>query len=572
MDKVSSSTQCGDEVESTKNENIANYISVKPRTLVRGKNKKLPAQAERKQVRLSDTGKNSLDLYKQQNESGATKKCKLHRYIFENNKLKVLQYLAELENVKKLNKQDENGRSPVYFAAGKENACILKMLLSFKGVDIFKEDKDGKSPFFNAADNGSLACMKELLKHGANPCQTDKNLNSPLYHVISNHGDKYLNCVRFLINDCDYFVQSKNSRGQTALHVAASHGRAAIVEYLLENEFLVNDRDVEGRTPMVLAVKANEYETVELLINHGADAKIVDKSNKNAFDYASEGGRIELLLKEACKCTSHKATTKKSIPDSDEVNALKKNMDKLRKKIDDVIEEEHRMIKENTILENKMEEDTDKKINQNKYGHKIRQRFFQEVRHTRDRLLQKETHQARRSFTEEEQNKEMNDLEEKWERLDKACKDLTLTNNEKCHRIQNVAERITHVDGKDKELQNLIQELNVEVQETVKASENELDEEEYEELKIELENIQDENCKTNINWADNSDEIDREIKEATIELTQKNKELVKAKNRVKLLRDEASVQREEITNVTEKTARLLAKYNKLKERVRDMQK
>lgn len=187
--------------------------------------------------------------------------------------------------------------------------------------------------------------------------------------------------------------------------------------------------------------------------------------------------------------------------------------------------------------------------------------------------MQKETRQAKKSFTEEEQNKEMGDLEEKWERLDQACKDLTLKNNEKCDRIQNVAERITHVEGKDKELQNLIKELNVEVQETVKASENELDEvpneEEYEKLKIELENIQDKN---KINWADTIDDIDREIKEASIELTQKNEELVKAKNRVGLLRNEASVQREEITNVTEKTSRLLAKYNKLKERVRDMQK
>lgn len=110
MDLVSSSTHCGDEVEGTKDENITNYISVKPRTLIIGKNKKLPAHAKGKQVTLPDTGKHSLDLYKQQNESSATKKCKLHRYIFENNKLKVLQYLAELENVKKLNKQDENGR------------------------------------------------------------------------------------------------------------------------------------------------------------------------------------------------------------------------------------------------------------------------------------------------------------------------------------------------------------------------------------------------------------------------------------------------------------------------------
>lgn len=89
--------------------------------------------------------------------------------------------------------------------------------------------------------------MKELLKHGANSCQTDNNLDSPLYHVICNHGDKYLPCVQFLIKDCDYFVHSKNSRGQTPLHVAAFHGRTAIVEYLLENELLMDNRDVEGR-------------------------------------------------------------------------------------------------------------------------------------------------------------------------------------------------------------------------------------------------------------------------------------------------------------------------------------
>lgn len=53
----------------------------------------------------------------------------------------------------------------------------------------------------------------------------------------------------------------------------------------------------------------------------------------------------------------------KSIPDSDEVNALKEKIDKVRKEIDDIIEEEHRMIKENRMLEDKMEEQ-DTKINQ----------------------------------------------------------------------------------------------------------------------------------------------------------------------------------------------------------------
>ncbi|GIY52254.1 ankyrin repeat protein RF_0381 [Caerostris extrusa] len=72
-------------------------------------------------------------------------------------------------------------------------------------------------------------------------------------------------------------INSKDNDDQTALHVAAKFNRLETVKYLVEvKHFLINDRDMKGKTPLYTAVENDCREVVEFLLRHGANTLIKD--------------------------------------------------------------------------------------------------------------------------------------------------------------------------------------------------------------------------------------------------------------------------------------------------------
>ena len=67
-----------------------------------------------------------------------------------------------------------------------------------------------------------------------------------------------------------------NAAGQTALHLAAFHGKAEKVQLLVAHGVQVNARENEGRTALHDAVEFTNYPTVTALLKAGADPNIAD--------------------------------------------------------------------------------------------------------------------------------------------------------------------------------------------------------------------------------------------------------------------------------------------------------
>lgn len=94
-------------------------------------------------------------------------------------------------------------------------------------------------------------------------------------------------------------VNSKDSEsGNTPLHYAARHGKAAIAKWLLSNKADIEAVNHDGDTPLLLAIRSHSHaqpEIVKLLISEGANPKAKTADGKSAAQLAKDLGRDSLI-------------------------------------------------------------------------------------------------------------------------------------------------------------------------------------------------------------------------------------------------------------------------------------
>ena len=89
----------------------------------------------------------------------------------------------------------------------------------------------------------------------------------------------------------DYIdINTKDAYGINALMHALIFNNLESVEFLLENGADVNSIDYEYQTPLIYAVQKNNAEIVKLLISKGADINFKDARNRTALDIAKSKG------------------------------------------------------------------------------------------------------------------------------------------------------------------------------------------------------------------------------------------------------------------------------------------
>ena len=119
-------------------------------------------------------------------------------------------------------------------------------------------------------ENGADPYAVEHLLHKAVNCQSAKALS-------------------FLLEKCPGLISSFDSHGQTALHIAASNAKYLDhVLVLLSEQADLSIEDIDGNTPLLLAIRSRLEETVICLLSAGADVSIPDKNGKTALHVAAE--------------------------------------------------------------------------------------------------------------------------------------------------------------------------------------------------------------------------------------------------------------------------------------------
>ncbi|GAB2261724.1 hypothetical protein Droror1_Dr00002721 [Drosera rotundifolia] len=209
---------------------------------------------------------------------------------------------------------DDDGRTPLSYAAYIGNLEGVKYLLDkFRG-EAFKKGKDGCFPIHWACRGGQIPVVDELA----------------LRSTIS----------RDLLSD----------KGQNILHMAAGNGRPDMLKYLLEDmlkrhkelaQCAINLRDEDGNTPLHLAVinkhpKAvyvmTKYKQVQLSLENKHGCSPLDAAlNYSGFNALMEERLTWLALTYAgASRSSHSCTLHKKTEDPDSSNKYKDRINTLQ--------------------------------------------------------------------------------------------------------------------------------------------------------------------------------------------------------------------------------------------------
>jgi len=152
--------------------------------------------------------------------------------------------------------RDARGDTPLHLAVetGQEGLCRL---LIAKGADLSAEDREGLTPLRRAVELGKVDIVELLITHGAHA-----NDRSDGHRVTGGR-------LPFGMDAIEAPEDTKLNFGEVPLHWAARNGNLRMVRMLMAHGADVNATDIEGRTPLRMALHAGHKEVAEFLRQHG---------------------------------------------------------------------------------------------------------------------------------------------------------------------------------------------------------------------------------------------------------------------------------------------------------------
>ncbi|MDQ8738587.1 ankyrin repeat domain-containing protein [Paenibacillus sp. LHD-38] len=181
----------------------------------------------------------------------------------------VIRLIKERVNI---NVQDSNGQTATMLATYNNDVTTAKVLIE-AGADVNIQDDMKNNPFLYAGAEGFIDILKLTIKACADPTITNRYGGTALIPA-SEHG--YVSVIKELLTNTDIDVDHVNDLGWTAL---------------LEAIILNNGNE-------------KQQQTVQFLIDYGADVNIPDKNNVTPLQHAREKGFKEIeqiLLKAGAK-------------------------------------------------------------------------------------------------------------------------------------------------------------------------------------------------------------------------------------------------------------------------------
>ncbi|CAL0329137.1 unnamed protein product [Lupinus luteus] len=182
--------------------------------------------------------------------------------------------------------------SPLHIAAANGQIQILTRLLNGSvNPDVLNRQK--QTPLMLAAMHGKIACVEKLLEAGANVLMFDSVYGRTSLHYAAYYG--HSSCLKAILSTAQSspvaaswgfarFVNIRDGRGATPLHLAARQRRPECVHILLDSGALVcaptGRYGCPGSTALHLAARGGSLDCIRPLLAWGADRLQRDTSGR----------------------------------------------------------------------------------------------------------------------------------------------------------------------------------------------------------------------------------------------------------------------------------------------------
>ena len=196
---------------------------------------------------------------------------------------------VELAKDSDLQVRDEDGHTPLHYAAGlNANPGVVTALLKARAA-LEARDKDGWTPLhIAAAENENPGVVTVLLKAGAKIEARDKDGHTPL-HIAAKYGGNP-EVVTMLLKAGAPLEAQEDKYGGTPLHWAGLNANPAVVMALLKAGAKIEARDYIGSTPLHWAAADNENPAVVTALLE-ARAKVMIRTPEEFVEHAISVGK-----------------------------------------------------------------------------------------------------------------------------------------------------------------------------------------------------------------------------------------------------------------------------------------
>ncbi|XP_062584569.1 putative ankyrin repeat protein RF_0381 [Saccostrea cucullata] len=247
-------------------------------------------------------------------------------YACQNGKLDMVKYICEkYPDLLSPDHDDKTGMTPLHWTAQSGNIELYEYLIE-KGVKqtfpdgqstplheackfgrlnmceylvnthphlLDVKDNNGDNALHTAAWGGNIDLLNFLLEKGFD-VKTKRNDGGTVLHLCCMNGK--LEMCKYLVNAYPHLLDVKDNNGENALHDAAWGGNIDLLNFLLDNNFDVKTKRIDGKTVLHLCCMNGELEMCKYLVNaypHLLDVN--DNNGENALHDAAWGGNIDLL-------------------------------------------------------------------------------------------------------------------------------------------------------------------------------------------------------------------------------------------------------------------------------------
>ena len=191
--------------------------------------------------------------------------------------------------------------TPLHAALYHGHAGIAQLLVEHC-VDVDDRGIEDRTPLHLAVKRGFLGIIRILIERHADISARDSNGWTPL-HLSIKETPRGINfdTVRLLLeHGAD--VHAQDDKHSTPLHNASYIGYVKIAQLLLGHGASVNERNKKGRTPLHQVMDSLHdtvpdayFDTIRLLLVHGADVDAVDDHRDSPLHLSSPNGCIKAL-------------------------------------------------------------------------------------------------------------------------------------------------------------------------------------------------------------------------------------------------------------------------------------